>query len=923
MRVVTWNINNVVRRIDLLLAWLQRTQPDVLALQELKAPTASFPTEALAAVGYRSLVVGQRTWNGVALLARNHDLLLVNKALPGDADDKEARYIEAAVNGVLYACLYLPNGNPQPGPKFEYKLRWFERLRKRAQELWDSGEPVVLLGDWNVVPTDADIYKPDTWRNDALLQPEPRAEFAAVLKQGWTDALESVHPGGKQFTFWDYRRKRWERNAGLRIDHILVSKKLQVRDAGVDREERGKEGASDHAPVWAELQVRTSSRATRARPLASEEPGSSRRPRKAGSPSLPGASKAKLPESLSPQLATLAAGSLPAGDWVFEVKYDGYRILARFDHGRVRLFTRAGHDWTDRMSKLAKELETLELKSGWLDGEIVVMGPQGTPDFNALQKAFDTRSSADIVYFVFDVPFLDGMDLREVELGHRRELLRSLLRSHDGGIVRYSADVEAAPTAVLEAACRLHLEGVIAKRLDSTYSSRRSETWLKLKCKQRQEFVIAGYTDRTNGPGQVGSLLLGVYGEKDELISVGSVGTGWDATEAAALKDRLQKLEAKEVPFAAGASKPGRWSRRVAGSEHWVQPKLVAEVEFAEWTPDGQIRHASFVSLRSDKSAKVIVRERAKVYSGAGSTSSNTSGVKVSHGDRVIDPTTGFTKLDLVRYYESVAEWMLPHLKGRPVSLVRGPSGVRGQLFFQKHDDKLSIPGLKELPADLWPGHPALLEVPTAKALVSSTQMNVIEFHTWNSLTKNIDKPDRMVFDLDPGEGTPWAHVQEAAVLVRALLEELGLDCWLKTSGGKGLHVVVPITPKPPYSTVKALSKTIVEHLAKTIPQRFVAKSGPSNRVGKLFVDYLRNGHGATTATAFSARARPGMGVSMPIAWDDLPSLKSGANWSIATAPQYLASRNADPWSGYWQKKQSLASAMRLLGFEPRLQSQS
>ncbi len=195
MRVATWNINNVVRRIDLLLAWLQRTQPDVLALQELKAPTASFPTEALAAVGYRSLVVGQRTWNGVALLARNHDLLLVNKALPGDADDKEARYIEAAVNGVLYACLYLPNGNPQPGPKFEYKLRWFERLRKRAQELWDSGEPVVLLGDWNVVPTDADIYKPDTWRNDALLQPEPRAEFAANYRTQQANNAVPFNPG--------------------------------------------------------------------------------------------------------------------------------------------------------------------------------------------------------------------------------------------------------------------------------------------------------------------------------------------------------------------------------------------------------------------------------------------------------------------------------------------------------------------------------------------------------------------------------------------------------------------------------------------------------------------------------------------------------------------------------------------------------
>lgn len=338
-------------------------------------------------------------------------------------------------------------------------------------------------------------------------------------------------------------------------------------------------------------------------------------------------------------------------------------------------------------------------------------------------------------------------------------------------------------------------------------------------------------------------------------------------------------------------------------------------MEFAEWTPEGQIRHASFVSLRTDKAPKEIVRERAKVYAGAGRPPAPPAvGVKVSHGDRVIDPSTGFTKLDLVRYYESIADWILPHLKGRPVSLVRGPGGVSGQLFFQKHDDKLSIPGLRELPAGLWPEHPQLLEVPSAKALASCAQMNVIEFHTWNSVTKRIDTPDRMVFDLDPGEGTPWAQIQEAAVLVRALLDELALESWLKTSGGKGLHVVVPLTPKLDYPTVKAISQRIVQHLAKTIPQRFVSKSGPSNRVGKLFVDYLRNGHGATTAAAFSARARPGMGVSMPVAWDDLANLKSGSHWTIATAPEHLSQLDAHPWARYWSKRQSLGTAIRALG---------
>ncbi|KQP49168.1 exodeoxyribonuclease III [Pseudorhodoferax sp. Leaf274] len=267
MRVATWNINNVVKRLDLLLDWLGRSQPDVVALQELKTPTADFPSGALEAAGYQSLVVGQRAWNGVALLARGHAPVPVLAALPGDPKDKDARYLEAAIDGVLFAGLYLPNGNPQPGPKFDHKLRWMERMRLRAEALWNSGQPVVLMGDWNVVPTDADIYKPDTWRDNALLQPAPRQAYAAILSQGWTDALRAAHPGETGFTFWDYRRKRWPRNAGLRIDHILVSAALKVVDAGVDREERGQEGASDHAPVWAE--VRTAShkprRARRAR----------------------------------------------------------------------------------------------------------------------------------------------------------------------------------------------------------------------------------------------------------------------------------------------------------------------------------------------------------------------------------------------------------------------------------------------------------------------------------------------------------------------------------------------------------------------------------------------------------------------------------------------------------------------------------
>jgi bifunctional non-homologous end joining protein LigD len=636
---------------------------------------------------------------------------------------------------------------------------------------------------------------------------------------------------------------------------------------------------------------------------------------------LPGAVLAALPARMGPQLATLATGVPAAGRWIYEIKFDGYRLMCRIDSGRATLITRGGHDWSAKMPDLVAELESLGLKSAWLDGEIVVLNDAGLPSFSALQKSFDRRASAArIDYFLFDVPYLEGHDLRACELGRRRAVLKALLASGAHPHLRLSADFVGDPAAVLKSACQMGLEGVIAKRLDAPYSSTRNESWLKFKCKLRQEFVVCGYTDRSDGSPQIGSLLLGVYGDAGELVSVGSVGTGWDAQEAADLKKKLSKFETSRVPFTAGTAKPGRWSRRPAGSERWVEPKLVAEVEYAEMTPDGQIRHAAFLGLRADKPARSVRRETATAPGGGAPVRpagrAATGAIKVSHADRVIDASTGLTKLDLVRYYESVADFILPHLRQRPCSLVRGPTGVGGQLFFQKHSERTAIPGIRDMDPALWPGHDALLEIDTAHALAGAAQMNVIEFHTWNSTARRIDAPDRMIFDIDPGEGTPWQHIQEAATLVHGLLAQLGLACWLKTSGGKGLHVVVPLTPKLGYDLVKDFSEAVVQHMARVIPTRFVAKSGPANRVGKIFIDYLRNGHGATTAAAFSARARPGLGVSMPVAWEDLPQLKGGAHWTIATAREHLSFQKEDPWAGYWKKRQTLAAPMKTLGFK-------
>ena len=407
-----------------------------------------------------------------------------------------------------------------------------------------------------------------------------------------------------------------------------------------------------------------------------------------------------------------------------------------------------------------------------------------------------------------------------------------------------------------------------------------------------------------------------------ELKYAGNVGTGWNARAGRDLHARLAKLEVAEPLFDAESLKPGRWSRRTAGGERWVRPELVAEVSFAEWTPDGHVRQAVFQGLRLDKPAAAVTRETARVPAAAAAPSATrppataTSSVKVTNPERVIDPSTGLTKLDLVRYYESIAERILPHLVDRPVSLVRAPEGIGGELFFQKHPET-RMPGLRVLDPSIWPGHSALLAVDTLDALVSAAQMNMIEFHTWNSTARRIDRPDRVIFDLDPGEGVSWAHVQEAALLVRGLLQELRLESWLKTSGGKGLHVVVPLQPRLGYEAVKGFSQAIVQHLAKTIPQRFVAKSGGANRIGRIFVDYLRNGHGQTTATAFSARSRPGLGVSMPVGWEQVGEIKGGAQWSIATAREYLSFQATDPWAGYWTSRQTLAAGMKILGFQP------
>ncbi|CAN7384702.1 DNA ligase D [Variovorax sp. LjRoot178] len=624
---------------------------------------------------------------------------------------------------------------------------------------------------------------------------------------------------------------------------------------------------------------------------------------------LAGAKRSALPAKVAPELATLVDGPPTTGDdWILEIKFDGYRMLARVDDAGVRLFTRNGHDWTKKLPHLARDLAAMKLAPCWLDGEIVILNEHGLPDFGALQNAFDNARTKDITFHLFDLMHHDGLDLREVALVERRARLKQLLEDAPESL-RFSEAFAGTPRDVVASACKLGLEGIIGKRKDSPYTSSRSPDWIKLKCRQRQEFVVAGWTHVRGTKSGIGALLLAAHDAAGNLVYAGSVGSGVSGKVVPALQEKLAPLAAQTSPLNGATDASARGAQ-------WVRPELVVEVSFQEWTKSGHVRHPVFHGIRADKPAKAVVREvPLHLQPAAAAAVQHTLPAKfrVSNPERVIDPSTGVTKIELVRFYGLVGPLILEHLKGRPVSLVRAPAGITGELFFQKHLDTGEIPGVRQLDPALNPAHAQLLEVATAQGLLSAAQLNVVEFHTWNAVKTAIGKPDRMTFDLDPGDGVQWAQIQQAAELVRVFLEQLGLASFVKTTGGKGLHVVVPLKRLYDWDTVKDFTQAIVVHLARTLPQLFVARSGPKNRVGKIFIDYLRNGFGATTASAWSARARPGLGVSVPITWEELAKVTSGAHWNVRNIHTRLDKGN-EPWEDYANAAHSLSRAKSILG---------
>ncbi|WP_223471549.1 MULTISPECIES: DNA ligase D [unclassified Pseudomonas] len=648
-------------------------------------------------------------------------------------------------------------------------------------------------------------------------------------------------------------------------------------------------------------------------------------PRGAAKTTLSGAVAGPLPDTLKPELATLVE-SAPDGEWLYEIKFDGYRVMARIEHGDVRLLTRNGHDWTHKLPRQAEALAELGLESAWLDGEMVVANEQGVPDFQALQNAFEAGSSGKIAYYLFDMPYLNGMDLRKVPVQERRTALAAVLEPNESPLLRFSDAFEETPEALLNSACQMQMEGLIGKRIGSAYVSRRSNDWIKLKCKNRQEFVVVGFSDPKGARSAFGALLLGLHdADSGQLRYAGKVGTGFNETTLKSIYQQLLPLETKK---AAVVNPPSGYE---AKGVHWLEPTLLAEVAFAEMTKDGSVRHAVFHGLRNDKPAKDITQElvkpvkktaaakKTKAKHEPGATPAKTKSkakapaldgkVRITHPERVIDASSGTTKLQLAEYYASVAEFILPELADRPVALVRAPDGIAGELFFQKNAERLAIPGITSLDKALT-GQPVMI-INNAEALIGAAQMSTVELHTWNATSVDLDKPDRFVLDLDPDPALPWKSMVEATQLTLSVLDELGLKAFLKTSGGKGIHVVVPLTRKLGWDEVKGFSHAIVSHMAKLLPDRFSAVSGPKNRVGRIFIDYLRNGLGATTICAYAARTREGLPVSVPVFREEVAELKGANLWNVHNVHERLAEVGHEPWAGIKRTRQSITAEMR------------
>ena len=662
--------------------------------------------------------------------------------------------------------------------------------------------------------------------------------------------------------------------------------------------------ARDRDRVWHSRVVETKSgkwRPKRPQPVPGEaEP--EREP--APPPASIGPKKAALPRFVEPQLATPATKAPSGEEWLHELKFDGYRIQARLDGGDVTLWSRKRQDYTATFSRVAEAVSRLPCRQALIDGEVAVVMPDGTTSFSALQNAMEGRNQGRIVYFAFDLLHLDGQDLTKAPLEERKAALRRLVERAGPAAdpILFSDHVTGSGPDFFERACGMKLEGIVSKRRKDSYRPGRGQSWLKVKCVREQELVIVGFTDQEGQRTGLGALVLGVN-EDGELRYAGKVGSGFTERSARELRKRLEALAVDAPPFA----------KRPAGLKgvHWVKPQLLAQVRFAEWTPDGHLRHPSFKGLREDKPASEVVREAPESAPEPKAAPvprrkdlDTVGGVRMTHPDRVLYPASGFTKRQLAEYYVGIADWILPHLKARPTSLVRCPDGVAEKCFYQKHGAETAPKELRRVPIEERKKVAEYLVADDEAGLVALAQMSILEIHTWNCHYETLEQPDRVVFDLDPDEALPWQRVVDGALLVREQLLALGLTSFVKTTGGKGLHVVVPLTRGPSWDEALTFSQALALLIARERPREYVAVMTKARRVGRIYIDYLRNQRGATSICAYSTRAKPDAPVSVPLHWDELDGKRP--QFTVATVPAHLRVQRQDPWKGYERVKQRL-----------------
>jgi bifunctional non-homologous end joining protein LigD len=630
---------------------------------------------------------------------------------------------------------------------------------------------------------------------------------------------------------------------------------------------------------------------------------------------LPGGARAALPAFVEPCLATLSETAPESANWVHEIKFDGYRLQARIDNGKVKLLTRRGLDWTKKFPTVCAALSKLPAKTALIDGEVVVEGDDGVSSFSLLQQALKSGDDQRMAFYVFDLMHLDGHDLKPLPLTARKEALAKLLaQAPQRGPIRPSESIDERGSVLLGKACKLGLEGIISKLADAPYHSGRGHDWIKTKCSDRQEFVVTGFVPSTADARAIGALVLGVY-DHGRLRYAGRTGTGFSHAVARDLYKKLKATEVKASPIA-----PVPAEERGARGPIWVDPKMVVEVDFHGWTHGDRVRQASFQGVREDKPAKDVVREVKAVAAVAKSAAKRSAPVrpaqkpaqkkkgdmvgkvKLTHPDRVYWEEGNITKRDLAEYYKEVWPWMKPHLVGRPIALLRCPEGAdTGQCFFQKH----ATAGIGTEFLHLVPEKgDKIISVDDLDGLISLAQSGVLEIHTRGTTIDHREEADRLVFDLDPGPDTGWEDVVAAARDVRERLESIKLKTFLKTSGGKGLHVVLPIKPTP-WDVAKEFTHTVAAAMEADAPDKYVASATKAKRNKRIFVDYLRNSREATAVAPYSTRARPGAPVSVPIDWSELSSLKSANQYTVKNVMQRLSGRK-DPWATIGRMKQAL-----------------